>query len=72
MEAVEVDELPDAAMVCSFHHSQQRIVDLREQALIALIGPSTLINTAKGELASWEISSRMPATLRNQSTRRIS
>ncbi|KAK5414407.1 hypothetical protein LTR06_004220 [Exophiala xenobiotica] len=47
IEAVEVDELPDAAVIGSLH-SQQQTVDLREQALIALLGPSTLLNTAKG------------------------
>ncbi|KAI1608132.1 hypothetical protein EDD36DRAFT_500098 [Exophiala viscosa] len=48
IEAAEVDELPDATIFGKLHTSQQHLVDLREQALIALFGPSALLNTAKG------------------------
>jgi hypothetical protein len=49
--AAEIDELPDATVFGKFAQAaQQHVVDLREQALIAPIGPSTLLNTAKGGL----------------------
>jgi hypothetical protein len=50
--AAEIDELPDATVFGKLQAAQQHVVDLREQALIAPIGPSTLLNTAKGGLST--------------------
>ncbi|KIV87790.1 hypothetical protein PV11_03312 [Exophiala sideris] len=51
MAAVELHEFPDATLLTGGLDShKQHIVDIREQAMIALLGPSTLLNTAKGGL----------------------
>ncbi|KAK4941893.1 hypothetical protein LTR10_018223 [Elasticomyces elasticus] len=50
MEAVELDEFPDATLYGELDSYRQHTVDTREQAMIALFGPTTLLNTAKGGL----------------------
>lgn len=50
--SAEIDALPDATIYGELDLSRQRSVNLREQALIALFGSLTLLNTAKGGLNS--------------------
>ncbi|KAK5455113.1 hypothetical protein LTS15_005833 [Exophiala xenobiotica] len=50
MEAVELDEFPDATLYGELDSHRQHTVDIREQAMIALFGPTTLLNVAKGGL----------------------
>jgi hypothetical protein len=50
MEAVQLDEFPDATLCGELDAHRQHTVDIREQAMIALFGPTTLLNVAKGGL----------------------
>ncbi|KAK5235563.1 hypothetical protein LTR47_003036 [Exophiala xenobiotica] len=50
--AAEIDKLPDATVFGKLQAAQRHVVDLREQAPIAPIGPSTLLNSAKGGLST--------------------
>lgn len=48
IEAAEVYELPDAELTFPLDTYRQRIADVREQALIALLGPGSLLNSDSG------------------------
>ena len=45
-----IDEFLDATVRGKFSAQRQQVVDLREQSMIALFGPRTMLNTAKGGL----------------------